>query len=327
MPRFDPKTVFSCQLLKQLYVEDRLSIKEIARRFGCGETTVGRELRAHGIAIRDKHDYRLELSRAELERLYCEGGFTEDVIGRLFDCSGRTVGRRLEEFGIPRRQNGPVARHCVSPTLLSSWTPELAYAVGLLAADGCLAKERAEVEFVSAETELIELFCRALQLGDVRPTVAKQRSGGAPWYRVRLNDGGLRSFLEETGLTPAKSRTLGALQLPDGVFRDFLRGALDGDGSWYISQHWNGRYRYLRVELSTASLCFGEWVRAKVEQLADLRGNLHENSRGSAYQLLYIGRKALALGAWIYYAPDVLALSRKRLIWQEMQSKQGEINE
>jgi AraC-like DNA-binding protein len=326
MARFDPKTVLSRQLLEQLYVEDGFSIKELANRFGCGETTVRRALRAQGIAIRNKHDYRLEISRAELERLYCEEGVTEDAIGQAFGCNGRTIGRRLEEYGIPRRQSGPVARYCVSPALLTSWTPELAYAVGLLAADGCLAKDRAEVEFVSSETELIKLFCRALQLNDVRSTVAQRRSGGAPWYRIRLNDGGLRRFLEETGLTPAKSRTLGELQLPDEVFRDFLRGALDGDGSWYISQHWNGRYRYLRVELCSASLCFVEWIRGKIEQLADLRGNLHENRRGHAYNLLYIGRKALALGDWIYYASDLLALPRKRLIWQEMHSQQGELD-
>ena len=181
MARFDPKTALSRQLLEQLYVAERLSIKEVANHFSCGETTIGRALREHGIATRSKHDYRLEISRTELARLYCEDGLTEDAIGQVFGCDGRTIGRRLEECGIQRRHSGPVAEHRVPSTLLTAWTPELAYAVGLIAADGCLAKDRAE--------------------------------------------------------------------------------------------------------------------------------------------------KALALGAWVYYAPDVLALSRKRQIWHEMYRKQGEINE
>lgn len=327
MARFDPKTALSRQLLEQLYVAEGLSIKEVANHCGCGETTVGRALREHGIATRNKHDYRLEIPRAELERLYCEDGLTEDAIGQVFGCNGRTIGRRLEEGSIQRRHSGPVAEHRVPSTLLASWTPELAYAVGLIAADGCLARDRAEVEFVSAEIELIELFCRALHLGDIRPTVARHPPSGRSWYRIRLNDRELRMFLEEIGLTPAKSHTINSLQIPDEVFRDFLRGALDGDGSWYISQHWDERYRYLRVELCSASLSFVEWIRGKVERLAELWGGVHENRRGHAYNLLYIGRKALALGEWVYYAPDVLALSRKRQIWQEMPRNQGEINE
>ena len=135
-------------------------------------------------------------------------------------------------------------------------------------------------------------------------------------------------FLEEIGPdTSEEPYYSDSLQIPDEVFRDFLRGALDGDGSWYISQHWDERYRYLRVELCSASLSFVEWIRGKVERLAELWGGVHENRRGHAYNLLYIGRKALALGHWVYYAPDVLALSRKRQIWQEMHRKQGEINE
>jgi hypothetical protein len=318
MARFDSKTELSLQLLKQLYVEERLSIKEVANRFGCGETTVGRALRAQGIAIRNKHDYRLEMSRAELERLYCDEELTEDAIGRVFGCNGRTVGRRLEEYGIPRRPTGSAPKYAVPPEVLLSWSADLAYAIGLLTADGNLNKDRSRVEFISTDTDLIDLYCRALRLGDIHVVFTPQQSRQS-WYQVKLSDRDFRAFIEEVGLTPAKSKTLGPLRVPDPVFRDFLRGVLDGDGSWYIAPSWSGRYRYLRVELCSASLDFLEWMTGRIEQLSGLRGHLQKKAGREAYNLLFIGQKARELGNYVYYSDEVLALPRKRRVWQQMQ--------
>ena len=48
-------------------------------------------------------------------------------------------------------------------------------------------------------------------------------------------------FFISTGLTPRKSKTLGALKIPEKLFWDFLRGAYDGDGSSYA--YWDKRWR------------------------------------------------------------------------------------
>lgn len=317
MTRFDPKTQLSRELLEQLYNGDRLTIEEIAGQVGCGATTIGRALRAYDIPIRSKHDYRLEISHDELERLYCREGLTEAEIGRRFDCNGRTIGRRLVGYGIPRRPVGSAPKYAVPPEVLGSWSANLAYAIGLLTADGNLNKDRIRVEFISTDKELIDLFCQALRLGDIHVVFTPQQSRSA-WYQVKFSDRAFRAFLEEVGLTSAKSKTLGRLLIPDSVFPDFLRGVLDGDGSWYVSKSWSGRYQYLRVELCSASLIFIEWVASKIEQLFGLQGHLQKKRATEAYSLLFIGSKALELGGYVFYADDVLALPRKRQIWQRM---------
>jgi len=321
MARFDPKTRLSYELLGQLYNQEHLSIEEIAGQLGWGATTVSRALHRHGIPIRTKHDYRIEIPRDELARLYNEEASTLEEIGKQFHCSGKTIARRLQEFSIPIRPVGPVSAHIVPSDVLAAWSPDLAYATGLLAADGTLDNDRVRVEFISTDKDLIEAYCRALCLDNIHVMFTPQQARKS-WYKVKLNDRAFRSFLEDVGLVPSKSKSLGPLQIPDHVFRDFLRGVLDGDGSWFITKSWSGRYQYLCVELCSASQRFGEWIRKQVEQLTGLQGRLDRNSTGRAYKLVYMGQKALALGRWVYYSPGVLSLPRKRRIWEQMQNRE-----
>lgn len=318
MSCFDPKGQLTRDMLEKLYVSDHLTIELVAARMGCGATTVARALRQHKIPIRSRQDYRRAFSRDKLQELYLQKGFTQDQIGRLFGCSQRTVSRRLQELGIATRGVGPVSQYVVASDLLETSAPELAYVVGLIASDGCLTQGNHEVEFVSSEIEMVELYLRGLRLTNVTAQVANH-PGRRPWYRIRLSDRQYRSFLEGIGLTPAKSKTIGPLKVPDDVFADFARGLLDGDGSWYITRSWQGRYRYLRVELCSASHCFLDWIHNKISALAGLEGNLRSRRSGRSHDLHYASQKALALGRWLYYSPNVLALSRKRQIWERMQ--------
>lgn len=320
MARFDAKAQLSRELLAELYVEQSLSADEIAKQLGCGETTVFRALEEYGIPRRSKHDYRLEIAREELERLYIVEQLSESEIAERFDTSQRTVSRRLIELGIPTRPTGSVAKWLVPSSILSAWSSELAYVVGLIATDGYLDSEKSEVCFTSTDGQLIDLYCQALHVDSIHVGVTENRDR-KPCFRVRLNDHDYRRFLENIGLTPAKSKTLGALQIPDDFFRDFLRGVLDGDGSWYIQKSWLGRYQYLKVELVSASYSFIEWINHKISTLAGLRGTTRSRSLGRYHYLSYGGHQSIDLGTWLYYSSDVLALSRKRIIWEQMRNR------
>jgi len=55
-------------VLEQLYIDKGLSIEEVAEQLRYNPKTVASALRYHGISIRSKQDYRLEVSRDELEQ-------------------------------------------------------------------------------------------------------------------------------------------------------------------------------------------------------------------------------------------------------------------
>jgi hypothetical protein len=110
-------------------------------------------------------------------------------------------------------------------------------------------------------------------------------------------------------LTPNKTLTIGALDIPDGVFSDFLRGEFDGDGGWYISKGWRG-FTYLVGKFTSRSQPYLEWLHSTVLHLTGINGRLQKS------RLYYNGEKAERLGEWLYYSPDLACLQRKRNIWQ-----------
>jgi DNA-binding CsgD family transcriptional regulator len=295
-------------LLREMYVERKMTVREIAKELGYSERTIRACMDEYGIEVRIAGQQRIELPEDELCRLYVEEGLSTVEIGLRLGCNERTVANRLEERGIARRPRSMPREH-VPKQLHAQWNGDLAYSIGLIASDGNLERNTVQVCFTSTDMELIELYCGCLQLD---PSVKIQVRQSPLWkesYKIAFNDVWFRAFLEDIGLTPAKSKTIGPLLIPDAVFADFVRGCWDGDGTWVITQG-----QYLRARLASASPRFLEWMQNRILLLSGLSGCK------SGDTLMYSGRYAIALGKWLYYAPDVPALSRKRAIWERFAS-------
>src|SRR5438094_361147 len=96
------------------------------------------------------------------------------------------------------------------------WTPDLAYAVGLTATDGCLYRDGRHLAFDSSDWDLIHIYLRCIGRA-VRPRIKR---GEGECYQVQFSHVRLWLWLSSIGLSPAKSLTLGALQVPDDFFFD-----------------------------------------------------------------------------------------------------------
>src|SRR5437867_8276892 len=106
-----------------------------------------------------------------------------------------------------------------------NWTPEIAYAVGLLATNGNLSPDGRHISVSSAEREVLETFLRCV---DRRAKIGTVKGGfGTHGLRVQIGDVGLHRWLQSIGLTPRKSLTLGSINGPDDVVAHVLRGLLD----------------------------------------------------------------------------------------------------
>lgn len=258
---------------------------------------------------------KISLPRDELERLYVEENLSSNEIARRLGCDGLTVRARLREYGIDLRPRGwhKLVR-CVPDAVLDAWpSAELAYVVGLIASDGNLQKQNNCMILVSTDREMIDLTCRLLQLDDPHIVEAKQGFPRKTSFMLQVCDHRFRDFLEECRLTPNKTLTISELNIPASVFADFLRGELDGDGSWYVAKGWRG-FPYLISKFTSRSQPYLEWIHRTVLRMTDIDGCLQKS------RLIYNGKKAEALGRWIYYAPDLPCLQRKRNIWQNWMS-------
>ncbi|OGG44343.1 hypothetical protein A2841_00970 [Candidatus Kaiserbacteria bacterium RIFCSPHIGHO2_01_FULL_48_10] len=194
------------------------------------------------------------------------------------------------------------------------WSPNFAYAIGLIATDGCLSSDKRHIDFTSKETEQIENFLRALGISNL--SVGRKTSGGhrrRRYLRVQIGDVLFYRFLISIGFTSAKSKTLGAISIPRQYFFDFLRGVWDGDGCFY--SYWDSRWRssfMFYTTIASASPAFIAWMQDEIHSRLRISGHITCGKNNSVMQLKYAKADSLKIIKKVYYSPTVLCLSRKR---------------
>lgn len=204
------------------------------------------------------------------------------------------------------------------------WSPELAYAVGLLVTDGCLSKDGRHIVFRSCDIDQIEAMRLCL---NTHTTIEAPRyeveHNQKICYRIQIGNVQLYRWLLSIGLFPRKSYTIGQIDIPDELFRDFLRGHLDGDGtivtyrdSYNISK--NPAYIYIRlfVRFISASEQHMMWIRSTLTRLLQVHGDI-SNYRGPKstvplWSLKFMKHESIKLLGWLYYDPYIPYLERKR---------------
>jgi hypothetical protein len=264
---------------------------------------------------------RAAISEQKLRELYVAQGLSIAGVAGCFGVAATTIGRRLRELGVPARPRGPIpwSRPAREPL---EWTTDLAWVVGLIATDGNLSRKPGRIAIMSNDTGMLELVRQRLGL---RAAITPHRGGyGHRCHRIVWSSRRFYDWLLDIGLTPAKSLTLGPLAVPDEYFRDFFRGCVDGDGSiltyvdrYNTSKHPSYVYTRLYVSMVSASFLFIDWLRAAIQRLAKLSGDVglrKSPGRHDIWRLRYAKRESLALLRWIYYAPDVACLARKQQV-------------
>ncbi len=192
------------------------------------------------------------------------------------------------------------------------WSPEFAYAIGLLTTDGCLSKDSRHIDLTSKDTEQLDNFKKCLGL---KTKIGYKESGSSnnPYYRVQFGDVVFYKFLLSIGLTQRKSKTIGEIKVPSKYFRDFLRGTFDGDGSFY--SYWDKRWRssfMFYISFISASTRYIKWLKKKNREHIQIKGAINANQNSSVYQLRYAKKESLKIIKFMYYNDNVICLTRKK---------------
>lgn len=191
------------------------------------------------------------------------------------------------------------------------WSPEFAYAIGLLTTDGNLSKDGRHLNMTSKDKELIVKFKNCLQLNNKIGRKARGGSKTKKYFVIQFGDKIFYNFLLSIGLKPAKSKTLNQLNIPDNYFTDFLRGCIDGDGSIGTFKHPESQYPQLRIRIYSASYPFIYWLKEKIKELLNIKQGWIE--RGSDVGKLSYGKNdSIKILNSIYYnIKDIIYLKRK----------------
>lgn len=194
------------------------------------------------------------------------------------------------------------------------WSANFAYAIGLIVADGCLYNDGRHMSLTSKDREQAEHFKMCLgidvKIGFKANGISKEKK----YCHVQFGDVMFYKFLISIGITPAKSRTIGVVVIPDEFFFDYLRGCFDGDGTFY--SYWDPRWKSSHMyylEFISASRVHIDWLQTMLFQKSAVVGHITGNEKASVFQLKYAKREALEIIKKMYYNPDVVCLSRKWL--------------
>ena len=194
--------------------------------------------------------------------------------------------------------------------VLIEWSPNFAYAIGLIATDGNLSKDGRHLNMTSGDKDMILTFKKCLGLKNKIGRKTREKSKIKKYFQVQFGDKNFYEFLLSIGLTPAKSKTIGSLNIPDEYFADFLRGCIDGDGNISIASHPESKHIQLRTRLFSASPLFLNWIKNKIFNQLKIKGGWIE-MKSDVYVLAYAKADSIKLLNFMYYPKVENYLKRK----------------
>jgi intein-encoded DNA endonuclease-like protein len=191
-----------------------------------------------------------------------------------------------------------------------SLSNDAAYTVGLITSDGCLSKDGRHIDLTSNDIDQLENFSKAL--GRNLRISPKNNNSQTQAFRVQFSDVAYYDFLVSLGITPAKSKTIEKVDIPDKFYPDFLRGLFDGDGSTYsyYDPRWKSSFMFY-VCFSSANLDFIKFIQLFNKNLIGLSGGSIRHSAG-AYTLAYAKADSHKIYHYMYYNKDIICLNRKK---------------
>jgi len=249
-----------------------------------------------------------------------EQGLTDMDIARKYGCTGPTVAKWRDLYGIPRspRQwGGRSIRWQTNRNYFAEIdTPEKAYILGFLIADGHINERTGmiEVSVKEADAELLraisdEVGCDA-PLGTMINSYNRSRMA-----RMRLCGKQLVMDLNEIGVYQDKSTTATYPQVPAELEGHLVRGIWDGDG-------WIGPYQFELI--GTSALLDGVVDAAQRHTGCLLRRRM--SGKEGRYHYAYGTRRDTAILHWMYSGAGI-ALKRKQekflTYWSEVPSAES----
>jgi hypothetical protein len=290
-------------VLAHAYLAEGRSLQDLAREYGCTRQAIYRRLLQGGVAMRAKSDARA----LALER-------------------GKLTVERTNEAGETRQVT--LERRSFDHDFIKSWSPAMAYVLGLLFTDGCLVpgsnrapdsktnRTVSSVKLAAKDAEVVEKTRALLSSNHLLHHSAKQGIRGET-SELEISSEELFEDLLLLGLEPRKSLTIVFPDVPRDCLRHFIRGCWDGDGTVYLEQNNPAR--------GCAGFVSGSrpFVEALVSQLVALgmpTTTLHYEPRGSgAWYFRFHGAACVRLFHILYDGVrEGMFYSRKHAVFMQI---------
>jgi hypothetical protein len=232
-------------------------------------------------------------------------------MAKRLGCSSFTIRFWRDRHGLPRSKANPggIRWKTNRDFFAKIDTPEKAYVLGFIIADGSVHKSGKAVTFVVKESDADILRSIAAATGCDAPLYPKiARGGGGPPERhqlaLHLSGRKLVEDLATLGVFANKSLTATFPAIPSLLERHMIRGLWDGDG-------WVGKRQFSLIGTTAVTEGAADAIECHT-------GHRLARSLSNGFPRVQGGRKARAVMEWMY-ADAPISLARKaeafRLYW------------
>lgn len=216
--------------------------KDIAKEYNVTPSTISYILRKNGIyTIRDLSPLFSEDKVKEMYDRYCNKERVRDLANE-YNIDYSSVYNLFHKYGFEVNESHTKQQYSINENYFDEInTPNKAYIIGLLWADGCNMTNKHEIKISLQEEDKHILDSIKEELGFDKPlsfvNYKKRKSNYKNQYVLTICNKYISEKLNSLGMIKAKSLTL---EWPDCINKDmykhFIRGYLDGDGCIYVGE-------------------------------------------------------------------------------------------
>lgn len=267
-----------------------------------------------------------KLDRNLIVKMYVEEKLSIPKVAKILGCSNYTVYYHLQKGGIRCRREKepkptkPQTTHKINENFFSTWSPEMAWVLGLLCTDGCLSPgKNSELGAKNKKVTLTSIDLDVLQkvkavigyTGPIRRVNANSKA-----HRITICRWKIYDDLVRLGLTPRKSLTLKWPEVPHQFMRHFIRGVFEGDGCFHLKK--DGTMCISLVSGSDEFILGAKQELSSLEAFSTQSYSLHRSvistGKNPLYRLAFAARSAVEEFYWKLYesVPCHLSMARKR---------------
>lgn len=257
-----------------------------------------------------------------------KSGMSTVKIGKEFGVSHKKIARILDSYGIKRVGNGR-RKYSLNENYFDKIdTPNKAYVLGFLYADGNnnLTKQTISMSLQEDDFEILEAIRK--EIGSEKPLkfidYSNKHDFGYTYknqYRLLMHSKHMSETLRDLGMVPNKSLVLEFPKIDPELYSHFIRGYFDGDGSVHFSTTIHSNC----LVTITSTLPFCEKIKAILETELKVHIGIRDASNNNGItKVAYVSGKNQLKKIYNYLYKDAsLFMSRK---YQKFFSQYGEVN-
>jgi len=214
--------------------------------------------------------------------------------------------------------------YTVNENFFDTWNAEVAYVLGYIVADGCLAVRPAQcshtLKFCSKDWRLLIKIRKALSSDHL---LSFKKVNNKTYYLLSIGSKKIIKKLLSLGILPctnsAKTKYQKFPQIPQPYISHFIRGNFDGDGCIYLTKTGKKRNNIVLHLNFKGTISFLNKLSQIVNSQLNVTLKVPYTYRGN-HELCYHNNEAIRILDWLYKNADIY-LERKFKKYKENRHK------